>query len=393
MALIADYLGRNVGRLRVAAAGELIPSIARLGFELELEKHEGNFNDVDGWMMTDDGSLRGRRMEYIFDGPAWGAETERRIANMVAELERNPVQTTFRCSTHLHMDMQTADWNIYEKTVLGYMVFEDAFFDQVDDERRHSNFCIPFMNNDWFSSYFGRLVIGARDEHHKYHHISRWSKYSALNLNVTAVHGTIEFRGSHALTTKDELTGLALRMLSLRKIAEEYKDMTHLEFVEKVNDGGIAEFLPGSFPQDYVPDAGGIAQGFASAMLAVTAGELEGNDVVRRALEEQRLREQMEEARRLEERRQRQRAIRDAVNLRITPNVDAYIAANIAQPHNNTIRGVIDTVRALRGMGVNTTVTALVNPSRSAAAAIELLSRNLEDAQEYARGVTADMLQ
>ena len=189
---IAEHLGVNFGGVRLAADGETIPSIARLGFEIELEKHLGGFSNVRGWSTTDDGSLRGTRIEYIFDGGAAGEEAERRIQAMHDYLEREPAQPTFRCSTHLHMDMQSADFNEVEKVVLAYMVFEDSFFDQHDRYRRTSNFCIPFMNNDWFAQFFGRRILGATQEYSKFANCSRWSKYSALNLNVLSQHGTIE---------------------------------------------------------------------------------------------------------------------------------------------------------------------------------------------------------
>ena len=393
MALIAEFLGRNPRTIRVGEAGGVLPAIARLGFELELEKHQGDWAEVDGWVQTDDGSLRGRRVEYIFDGPAGGLLAEERINNMVRYLMDSPPAPTFRCSTHLHMDMSTADWNVYEKTVLAYMVFEDAFFDQVDRERRHSNFCIPFINNDWLSSYFGRNVLGQTSENHKYHFIQRWSKYSALNLNVTAVHGTIEFRGSHALTTSEEFLGVALRMLSLRKMAEAYKDMANVDYVNMLANNGIPEFIPGSFPAGYAPDPGGLDMGLASALLAISAGELESNMELRNAAEAERERQRIQQEREQEERRQRQQLVRQAAATRVQPNVEAYAAVHIATPHLNTVRGVVEQVRALRGVGINTTVTALVQPNRAVAAALEILSRNLDDSRQFIAGLTIEELQ
>lgn len=392
MALIAEYLGRDVTRIRMAPDGTVIPSVARLGFELELEKHDGHWEGIEGWQQTDDGSLRGTRVEYIFDGPASGQVVQQRLSDMADYLKTNPPAPTFRCSTHVHMDMQNTDWNVYEKTVLAYMVFEDAFFDQVDRERRHSNFCIPFMNNDWFASYFGRNIIGQTDEHHKFHYCSRWSKYSALNLNVTAVHGTIEFRGSHALTEEGDMQSLALRMLSLRLMAETHSALSHLEFVNLLAENGIGEFLPGSFKEDYVPDAGGLAAGLASALLAVTQGEIQGNEGLRRQMEveEERRRVEREEAQRRE--RDRLNQIRDAARLRVNSNMEAHLAANVAASPLTTIRSLYDTARALRGMGVITTVTALAVPSRQVAAAVQLLRQNPDEARNHLTDFNVDLL-
>lgn len=393
MALIADHLNIRVDRIREIADGATIPGLGALGFEIELEKHDGAFGNVDGWLREDDGSLRGIRTEYIFDGPAGGADAERRIQAMHDYLEANPVQPTFRCSTHLHMDMRLADWNEYEKTVLAYMVFEDAMFDQQDRYRRNSNFCVPFMNNDWFSNSFGRNVLGQRDESMKFHGICRWSKYSALNLNVTGVHGTIEFRGAEALTTKDKLTALALRMLSFKAMSRAHKDMTHLEYINFLAERGIQEFIPGSFPQEYVMDAGGLAQGLSSALMAVTAGDLEGNDEVREAArreQERVLRQQQEEQQR---QRQRQQDVRSALAVRVSVSADAYTGYNLAPPTTNiNLRHVLSTVRALRGVGVPATVSRLVRPTAGTIAAINIIRNDIELARQFVGSLTADML-
>ena len=385
MPTIAEHLGVNFNVVRLAADGETIPSIARLGFEIELEKHEGGFNNVRGWRTTDDGSLRGTRIEYIFDGGAAGEEAERRIQAMHEYLEREPAQPTFRCSTHLHMDMQSADFNEVEKVVLAYMVFEDSFFDQHDRYRRTSNFCIPFMNNDWFAQFFGRRILGSTNEHSKFANCSRWSKYSALNLNVLAQHGTIEFRGSEALMTKATMTALALRMLSLRKIAQQYLDKTHLEFIEIIREQGIGLFLRGAFPDDYVPDQGGLDAGMASALLAITTGELENNEEARQ--EEERRVHEAEVARQEEQRRRLQ--LREGMGVQVTIREGGLTAAHIAAPRQRTVRGILETVVALRRMNIDVTASSLMVVTRQVAATLELASRELEQVREIVQGIEA----
>lgn len=358
MATIADHLGTARGRrIAVIADAPELSGIARLGFEVELEGGTGRWPEVPGWVIKDDGSLRGERAEYIFDGPTGGAAAVNAIKAFHAAMAEYKPEPTFRCSTHCHMDMRTADWNIYEKTVLAYMVFEDLFFDHCEDYRRNSNFCVPFMNNDWFSAYFGRKVI-AQDEAHKFHHVATWSKYSALNLQTTASFGSIEFRGSHALVDEDELLGLANRMLSLRLIAERYKDMSHLDMVATLSGINPQEvFVGNAIAADYVMDPGGREQGTAAALNAITQAELVGDtaaqerEVRRQEQERQVFRAEQDRARRLRD------EVRRVVGGRISYNTDQLRHLNIQAPlHASTWAGAFATVTALAGVGVNVRV-------------------------------------
>ena len=380
MALIADHLNIRASRITEVADGPNIPGLARLGFEVELEGGDGHWPHIPGWATTDDGSLRGNRIEYIFDGPLGGADAEAALVAFEAAMELYQPQPTFRCSTHVHMDMRLCDWNEYEKTVLAYMVFEDSFFDQADRYRRNSNFCIPFMNNDWFSAQFGRKVIARAEPVHKFDGVARWTKYSALNLNVTAAHGSIEFRGSEALLTVEKLQALALRMLSVRKLAVDNKAMSHLDFINMLLEANIHEvFIPGAFPADYVMEHGAREQGFGSALNAVTQADLENNDEARqqarRLAEEQLHRERLEAERREQARARIRSALYD--NVRLSPQ--SYEAANIGMPATSTgIAHIINTVTALRGMNVDATIRDFLQPSLATNQRLAILRDNFE---------------
>lgn len=380
MALIADHLNIRANRITEVPDGPNIPGIARLGFEVELEGGDGRWPHIPGWTTTDDGSLRGNRIEYIFDGPLGGADAEAALAAFELAMAAYGPQPTFRCSTHVHMDMRLCDWNEYEKTVLAYMVFEDSFFDQADRYRRNSNFCIPFMNNDWFSAQFGRKVLARAEPVHKFDGVMRWTKYSALNLNVTAAHGSIEFRGSEALLTVEKLQALALRMLSIRKLAVDNKAMSHLDFINMLLEANIHEvFIPGSFPPDYVMEHGAREQGFGSALNAVTQADLENNDEARqqarRQAEEQLRRERLEAERREAQRMRIRGALYDNVRL----NPAAFEAANLAVPGNGVgIANLINTVQALQAVNVQAHVRDFLQPSMAANGRLAILRENFE---------------
>ncbi|CCE60776.2 amidoligase enzyme [Pseudomonas phage tf] len=366
MPTIAEFLNQNVARIQQNVVTANIGA-TKLGFEVELEGGNGRWPNVEGWEIKHDGSLR-NGAEYIFDGPRGGDVAKSRIAAFVRAMAEYGPEPTLRCSTHLHMDVREVSWDVLHKIVLAYMVFEDVFFDHCDPLRRNSNFCIPFMNNDFLSTTFGRRILASPDDHMKWDSLRRWSKYSALNLQVVSTFGSVEFRGSHAMTTVEELEGLALRMQGLKQIASaaSANNEGNLEFVTRLSETNPADIFPvGAIRAGYEANAGGIAQGLSSAVNAITQGEMMGD---REAQERARLQEEREAAERVrqeQQRRQARDAVRRILNREQRFNMQQLRAYNIQVPlYNNTLSGVISTVTALRALNVPATLSNISDASR-----------------------------
>lgn len=270
MPTVAEYLGLPKGVIKFTG-NELLPDSGAVGIEVELE----NLNDelegwprVDGWEKKDDGSLRDGR-EYVFDGPQSG-DTALASINAIAEALDGNVDPTFRCSTHIHLDIRDMEWSQYEKFVLAYMVFEDVFFDHCDAYRRQSNFCIPFQNNGWLAELFGRTIL-VREEHQKLRACQQWPKYSALNLQTTSSFGSVEFRGSHAMVSAVELIMLSQRMLFLKKFVMEDTSGSHVEFIKRLEGVDLFEVFPDGLAAGYVMNDGAKELGISSAWHAIVA--------------------------------------------------------------------------------------------------------------------------
>ena len=274
MPVIAEHLGINPNRI-VFTGNDVLPAVGALGFEIELEGiHGGNWpRNIEGWARKDDGSLRNGK-EYIFNGPQSGDEALASLRAMASRMAEVGVDPTFRCSTHVHLDVRDFNWDQYERTILLYMVFEDMFFDHCQPYRRHSNFCVPFQSNDWLSQYFGQRVIGCDSFAHKFAHLQSWPKYSGLNLQVTTSFGSIEFRGSHATVDEAELIGLAQRMLYLKKFVVEDESADHYEFLAKVATKDVSDVFPVGLREGYTMEDGAMAQGLSTAYHALAIGGL-----------------------------------------------------------------------------------------------------------------------
>ncbi len=84
-----------------------------VGIELELEGSD--HIEADMWDCTEDGSLR-NGCEMVCSRPYNGQELLDAINNLSEAVAESHAEGTWRCSTHVHMDMRDADSNILKKT-------------------------------------------------------------------------------------------------------------------------------------------------------------------------------------------------------------------------------------------------------------------------------------
>lgn len=267
MSVIAQHLGLNKDQI-VFTGCEALPAVGALGIEIELENIQGGeWPRIQGWARKDDGSLRDGK-EYIFDGPQSGEQALASIKKMGEVMGRVGVDPTFRCSTHIHLDVRDMTWAEYEKFVLAYMVFEDVFFDHCNPDRRVSNFCVPFQTNDWLAQLFGTKILATTDRN-KFRGAAGWPKYSGLNLQVTSTFGSIEFRGSHAMTSEEDLTALSQRMLYLKKFVMEDASADHYAWINKLRDAPLVDVFPVGLKPEYQLQEGAREQGLATATHAL----------------------------------------------------------------------------------------------------------------------------
>lgn len=272
MPTIAEHLGIALGQIKFSDHPAL-PGVGALGYEVELENAK-SWPVVKGWVKKPDGSLRDG-IEYIFDGPQSGEKAVLSLEAFHDAMAKAKPDPTFRCSTHVHLDVRDMQFNEYERLILAYIVFEDVMFDHIDRRRRDSNFCVPFYKNDWLSAAFGRRILAPATEGQKFRGMGNWPKYSALNLQVTSSFGSVEFRGGHAMTDKVELLQLGQRMLALKAVAMNSKSTDHYAFLEELKKLGVKKVFKLGIRKDYAMDEGAFEQGMSAAMHALLTCEME----------------------------------------------------------------------------------------------------------------------
>lgn len=128
---------------------------------------------------------------------------------------------SWRCSTHMHINM--LDFNVQQivKFLLVYTACEPYLFEHAGQYRRSSNFCTPVGDSMKFHR---ALISQMHDEVIATRGAQRHcNKYTALNLQPlfgdgrVGPLGTVEFRGGRPMTTMTDLLIQANLLLSIKE--------------------------------------------------------------------------------------------------------------------------------------------------------------------------------
>ena len=158
----------------------------RVGCEFEIEDIKSHEQVSDFVSITNDGSLRNGGYEYIT--PAITVpEALTTFSKLHSLLVYGNEPFTERTSIHVHVNCCNLTQLEVRGIVLLYALFEEAFFMMVDPSRRDNIHCVALTETHLPSIYRTGLSTW----------VSKWHKYTALNLKPLSTQGTIEFRHMH----------------------------------------------------------------------------------------------------------------------------------------------------------------------------------------------------
>jgi hypothetical protein len=252
MQTVAEQLGKR--NLEAFRPHSTLVSADALGVEIELE----GFTDEDVttanrhlnplWVSHRDGSLRNGGIEFVTSGGLGGEQLHQAYKRIVHCLETHVnYDATWRCSTHMHINM--LDFTIPQvvKFLLAYTASEPILFEHNGAYRRSSNFCTPVADSMAFhKKLIGRLTPDTIS--------SRWgaqscNKYTALNLQPLFGDGrscpplgTVEFRGGRPMTTMEDLLVQTNLLLSIKEFAKTHEGTVD-DFMGLLNEGVYARIF------------------------------------------------------------------------------------------------------------------------------------------------------
>jgi hypothetical protein len=155
-----------------------------VGLECEIEGIKGHPKESIGFTIEQDGSLRNAGYEYI--SPAVTVPIANKMfTELHATIKTYPnLKFSNRTSIHVHANCANLDRVVVRNIILIYALFEEAFFLMVDADRRDNIHCVPLTETylpDLYSTDLATMI-------------TKWHKYTALNIKPLPKQGTIEFR-------------------------------------------------------------------------------------------------------------------------------------------------------------------------------------------------------
>lgn len=183
------------------------------GLELEIEgfRHGGA---IDGFNYTEDGSLRDAGKEAITI-PTKAKFLEEKLNEFFKQHRITPANYSERCSTHVHMNVQDTTIDQLKTLALLYQTVERLLFAYVGVDRKENIFCVPWYQSGLTSRLVEKMSKSADAT------ISKWVKYSALNLLPVRTQGTVEFRHLHGTCDVALILGWVNILSALNKYAKD----------------------------------------------------------------------------------------------------------------------------------------------------------------------------
>lgn len=247
MRKVASFFGMSAS-YPTLAEHPLIVGTNLAGVEIELENMTVDSPRFNYWTAKGDGSLRNNGMEFVFSSPWGGKDLYNAACEIDGFLFSNNPDSTWRCSTHVHVDVRNMTVPQLKKMILAYIFYERVLFRCSGWHRYKNNFCVAlgFAQNqlndlgNWWNmsdSDFVQMLSGS------------WDKYTAMNTLPMSSFGSVEFRISEAKWHKGQLIRLVNRFLSLKEIAMANDGMTDTQFIEMLMSANPTEIIRKGIPK------------------------------------------------------------------------------------------------------------------------------------------------
>lgn len=226
----------------------LIVGTNRVGIEVELENIRASFPASRNWRVEGDGSLRNNGAEFIFRNPLGGRDLFHAIVELDSHLFQNQPDASWRCSTHVHLDVRDMTAHQLKSLFIAYIVYERVLFRCSGWHRLKNNFCpalcfaqqmLEVLANNWYKR-DDRFMNGIRNN---------WDKYSAMNVLPLSNYGSVEFRMSEAKWRKGHLIKHCNRILSLKEVAMNWEG-SHADLVTHLMGAVPTTIIKKGLPKD-----------------------------------------------------------------------------------------------------------------------------------------------
>jgi len=186
-----------------------------LGVEVEVEGV--NLCEIEGWIFTNDGSLRGESAEYVLPRPSSYKETEEGLTTLEEKLNDRSVPS-HRTSVHIHINITDMKPEHVLNFICLYYLVEPSLLAWCGENRTGNMFCLGVKD----AEYPLQALKDAVNCNNLQNINSGKLRYAALNLKALLTYGSLEFRSLRGVVDKDTIQKWIDCLLTLRTFAQQF---------------------------------------------------------------------------------------------------------------------------------------------------------------------------
>lgn len=203
------------------------------GIEVEMEGRNIRYDGSHFWRIEEDGSLRPQPdcCEFVLAKPLSyekAMEAIREI-NTIHNEQNTQLKWSYRCSTHVHYNVQEFDVRDLYKSIYLYYIFENMLVNWSGKERVGNRFCLRltdshFIINNINTLFNQDLMIDANS-----------TRYSALNIASICKYGSVEFRSLEGTLDEVRISKWLTLISSVMQAGKRYKTVEEIFDIAKGN--------------------------------------------------------------------------------------------------------------------------------------------------------------
>lgn len=205
-------------------------TLGTYGVEVEVEGDNLPAASV-GFIKEHDGSLRGESAEYVFKGPVSKKGAVNRINNLYKAYEETgtKVRNSYRCSVHVHMNVQEFTMTQVANLFVLYATFEEYLVKYCGEHREGNLFCLRLSDAEYTVQTFIKGLVKGRYDLFQSDNL----RYAAINIAALAKYGSMEFRAMRGTDSAKDIIDWINLLDCLHVAARKFKNP--LEIVEQAS--------------------------------------------------------------------------------------------------------------------------------------------------------------
>lgn len=242
--------------------------LEEVGIEIEAEFEEGGeiwFGDRT-WRAENDGSLRGRSIEYVLQTPINRNDVVRSIDTIKKALSRSKIKiaNSLRAGVHVHVNVNDLNFDNLLKFIVCYFVLEIPLVEWCGPNRVGNQFCLRACDAEFLVD----EIIRAYRNNDYFLFDNNNIRYSALNLMALPKYGSLEFRALQTDTKLERIAPWVEILLRIKDFSQEIREIESLftEFSEKTPIEWTKEVVGEDMFQTFFKDQPNLEQDLMTGM-------------------------------------------------------------------------------------------------------------------------------